>query len=194
MGAIGEHSWFWTRAAEDSGGRATDPLALDALRAQLADALVPCLTGRVRSHEDFYWTLVLLHWSSGEANDGRRAQSFLELERLLKLQWATFEPARKFSGIEKAQLQSKSRGEPSARYQPLLKTPRAQGLLGAHLGPLRELGLVARNALVVSDDVARHWIPGAGSGPSRSPIPVQADRGFRSKPITDSGASRSLNA
>ncbi len=34
----------------------------------------------------------------------------------------------------------------------------------------------------------------AGSGPCRSPIPVQADRGFRSKPITDSGASRSLNA
>ena len=35
---------------------------------------------------------------------------------------------------------------------------------------------------------------GAGSGPCRSPIPSQADRAFRTKPITDSGASRSLNA
>ncbi len=34
----------------------------------------------------------------------------------------------------------------------------------------------------------------AGTGPCRSPIPEQADHGFRSKPITDSGASRSLNA
>ena len=31
----------------------------------------------------------------------------------------------------------------------------------------------------------------ACSGPSRSPIPAQADHRFRSKPITDSGASRS---
>lgn len=34
----------------------------------------------------------------------------------------------------------------------------------------------------------------AGSGPWRSLIPEQADHRFRSKPITDSGASRSLNA
>jgi integrase len=34
----------------------------------------------------------------------------------------------------------------------------------------------------------------ACTGPCRSPIPAQADHSFRSKPITDSGASRSLNA
>ena len=34
----------------------------------------------------------------------------------------------------------------------------------------------------------------AGTGPCRSRIPEQADHRFRSKPITDSGASRSLNA
>lgn len=34
----------------------------------------------------------------------------------------------------------------------------------------------------------------ACSGPCRSPIPGQADHSFRTKPITDSGASRSLNA
>ena len=33
--------------------------------------------------------------------------------------------------------------------------------------------------------------PITDSGASRSPIPEQADRRFRSKPITDSGASRS---
>jgi hypothetical protein len=31
------------------------------------------------------------------------------------------------------------------------------------------------------------------SGPSRSPIPAEADHSFRRKPITDSGGSRSLN-
>jgi site-specific DNA recombinase len=40
----------------------------------------------------------------------------------------------------------------------------------------------------------RHPTTGAGSGPSRSLIPEHADHRFRSKPITDSGASRSLNA
>jgi hypothetical protein len=34
----------------------------------------------------------------------------------------------------------------------------------------------------------------ARTGPSRSLIPEQADHRFRSKPITGSGASRSLNA
>ena len=34
----------------------------------------------------------------------------------------------------------------------------------------------------------------AGTGACRSPIPGQADHPFRRKPITDSGASRSLNA
>ncbi len=36
--------------------------------------------------------------------------------------------------------------------------------------------------------------PSAGTGPCRSPIPEQADHRFRSKPITDSGACRSLYA
>jgi transposase len=63
---------------------------------------------------------------------------------------------------------------------------------------------VARD-LDVSASVVRIWVeraradrgkgkPGAGSGPSRSRIPEHADHRFRSKPITDSGASRSLNA
>jgi hypothetical protein len=38
------------------------------------------------------------------------------------------------------------------------------------------------------------YVSRGGTGPSRSPIPEQADRPFRRKPITDSGASRSLNA
>ena len=33
--------------------------------------------------------------------------------------------------------------------------------------------------------------PNADSGPSRSPIPAQADHSFRFKPITDSGRTRS---
>jgi hypothetical protein len=40
----------------------------------------------------------------------------------------------------------------------------------------------------------RKALKDAGTGPCRSLIPEQADHRFRSKPITDSGASRSLNA
>jgi hypothetical protein len=43
------------------------------------------------------------------------------------------------------------------------------------------------------DDTYSGIAPSAGSGPCRSRIPEQADHWFRSKPITDSGASRSLN-
>ncbi len=47
--------------------------------------------------------------------------------------------------------------------------------------------LSAEHGVVHPDQVA-------GTGPCRSVIPEQADHPFRRKPITDSGASRSLNA
>jgi hypothetical protein len=47
---------FWTRPSTDEA-TPTDPLGLDSMRDELADKLVPCLTGRTRSHEDFYWCL-----------------------------------------------------------------------------------------------------------------------------------------
>lgn len=155
-------AYFWTTPSDEPGSRTGDPLGLDGMRNQLADALVPCLTGRVGDHEGFFWTLALVRWASTEPSDDRRVQRFLELERLLKLQWAKFEKERRFSGIEKAQMQSSEAGEPSRRYRPLLKTARAQGLLGVHVGPLRALGLMDNNSLIVIG-AARAWLEGVGT-------------------------------
>jgi hypothetical protein len=44
---------FWTKPSTDEA-TPTDPLGLDSMRDELADKLEPCLTGRTRSHEDFY--------------------------------------------------------------------------------------------------------------------------------------------
>ena len=129
-------TYFWTLPSEDRASRTTDPLGLDSMRSQLADRLVPCLTGRVWTHENFFWTLVLI-------------------------QWARFEKKRTFSGIEKAREQSEMSSEPSERYEPLLKNPRALGLLGVHLGPLRLLGFVEAHELRITAR-ARNLLQGVG--------------------------------
>ncbi len=49
---------FWSRPSDDDDARPTDPLGLDAMREELSDRLVPCLTGRTREHEQFFWSLV----------------------------------------------------------------------------------------------------------------------------------------
>ena len=50
-----------------------------------------------------------------------------------------------------------------AAFRPLLKNQRAQGLLGAHLGSLRKLGLVSESTFALVGD-APTLVAGAGSG------------------------------
>jgi hypothetical protein len=63
-------------------------------------------------------------------------------------------------------------------------------------GLLVTVGARAWDPLMTSDQVLQRLAEArvAGADPSRSLIPEQADHPFRRKPITDSGASRSLNA
>src|SRR5579863_3083510 len=107
------------------------------MRDELSDRLVPALSGRTRSHEDFFWTMAFVQWSSVHPNDDDRVRDFLAWERRLKLVWARYQPNKSFAGSRRAKEQSEA-AKPSAKFQPLLANQRSQGLLGAHLRPLRQ--------------------------------------------------------
>lgn len=69
---------FWSRPSEDDDARPTDPLGLDAMREELSDRPVPCLTGRTWSHEEFFWSLVFLRWAEEEKRtEEAQVQRFL---------------------------------------------------------------------------------------------------------------------
>lgn len=158
---------FWTRPPDDDDGRPTDPLGLDGMREELSDRLVPCLTGRTWSHEEFFWSLVFVHWAEKEKRtDEARVGRFLNWERCLKVHWARA-GRDAFAGIKRARGQAVERGAPRTDFRPLLENQRAQGLLGAHLGPLRKLGLVSEVLLAATDD-GSSLIAGAGPAPKLS--------------------------
>jgi len=156
---------FWSRPSEDDDARPTDPLGLDAMREELSDRLVPCLTGRTRSHEEFFWSLVFLRWGEEEEQtDEARVQRFLHWERCIKLHWARG-GRDGFTGVNRARSQGAEHGAPSAFFRPLLKNQRAQGMLGAHLGPLRRLDLVSETRLALVEE-GPSLIAGAGPPPN----------------------------
>src|SRR5262249_59422849 len=126
---------FWTRSPDDDDARPTDPLGLDGMREELSDRLVPSLTGRTWSHEEFYWSLVFVRWAEEEHTDDARVRRFLHWERCLKLYWVHCRRGD-FAGVRRAKDQAAERGAPFKSFRPLLKNQRSQGLLGAHLGPL----------------------------------------------------------
>lgn len=149
---------FWTKPSTDEA-TPTDPLGLDSMRDELADKLVPCLTGRTRSHEDFFWCLTFIQWSSSRPTEKERVSRFLIYERWLKLAWAN--QRLSFSGSKRANEQASEKGAPLKDFVPLLKNQRAQGLLGAHLQPLRKMELVRLDALKLTPAGDR-LVEGAG--------------------------------
>jgi hypothetical protein len=156
---------FWSRPSDDDDARPTDPLGLDAMREELSDRLVPCLTGRTREHEQFFWSLVFVRWAQEEeVADEARVQRFLCWERCLKLYWA-HRRRDGFTGVNRARGQATASGAPSLTFRPLLKNQRAQGMLGAHLGPLRKLGLVAETSIALADE-GPSLVAGAGAAPT----------------------------
>lgn len=68
-----------------------DPLGLDQMKEELADKLVPYLTGRTDSVEEAFWTMTFLRWATADTfNDSTIVRRFLTGERCLKLVWAHF--------------------------------------------------------------------------------------------------------
>jgi hypothetical protein len=153
---------FWTKPPSGESLNPSDPLGLDSMRTQIANKLVPCLTGRVTRHEDFFWTLCFIEWASHEKEEKSRVESFLQYERLLKLWWAK-QGLTGFSGTNEAHDQVQKSGEPKINGLPLLRHQRAQGLLGAHLGPLREMGLVQSGAIEL-EECGKHSLGGIDEG------------------------------
>jgi len=143
---------FWTEPPENEDSRTNDPLGLDAMREGLSNKLVSCLTGRTWWHEDFFWTLVFLQWGKGEPSDKARETNFLYWERCLKLYWIKYNPSRRFPGIKAATDQANENDAPTNQYRRLLKNPRSQGMLGAHVGPLRKLRLLNKEDLKPTPD------------------------------------------
>jgi hypothetical protein len=152
---------FWTTSDGSEDSRPTDPLGLDAMREELADRLVRYLTGRTRSVEDFFWTMVFIRWVKECSTETERIRRFLQWERCWKLCRAK-QGETGFAGINRAQSQAKEDGAPSTEYRPLLKNQRSQGLLGAHLVPLRKLGFVRPDRLELTE-VADTRVAGAGN-------------------------------
>lgn len=155
---VGDRQAFWTIASRDADRAISDPLGFDAMELQLADYLVPCLTGRTKDSRLVFWALVLIGWASDATSDQGRSHRFLCYERVLKLWWARCprNPRRPwvpdtYSGITRARQQQAWEGEPQVdRLAPLLRQQRAQGLLGVHLGPLRKVGLVQKDQLTLT--------------------------------------------
>ncbi len=130
------------------------------MRDELSDQLVPALTGRTHSHADFFWTMVFLHWVRAYPSEDERVREFLSWERCLKLVWVKQQPTKTFAGWQRATKQAKTE-KPSEIFQPLLTNQRSQGLLGAHLRPLRRLRLASEELLGLSEE-GRSFIEGAG--------------------------------
>ncbi len=148
---------FWTSPPKDEEPLPVDPLGLDVMRDELADRLVPCLTSRTKRHEDFFWTLVFIKWAASEPTHEARVAAFLRYERWLKLLWAKYGSEAGFAGSRRAKVQSQEDGAPLVAYKRLLKMPQSQGMLGAHLAPLRSLGLVVESeSLELTDGPARN--------------------------------------
>lgn len=157
---------FWTMSRREDNP--PDPLGLDTMREQLSNILVPYLTGRTTSISHAFWMLVLLKWSSSESsNDSDATRQFLRWERCLKLVWAHYQPTSpedSFSGIESARKQARDDGAPNQSYHRLLADPRAQGLLGSYLRPMRKLGLIQEDRLALTE-IANLWTEGANMAP-----------------------------
>ena len=167
---------FWTEPTSNDDSSTTDPLGLDAMREELSDKLVPCLTSRTSRHEDFFWTLTFLKWASSETTEKKREECFLSWERCLKIYWVKFHRnIDGFPGIKEARKQAS--GPLSLKFKKLLKMQRAQGMLGAHLGPLRQLSLAKRNELSLEEEGLR-LVEGVGDPPELKEQDESWKRGF----------------
>jgi hypothetical protein len=161
---------FWT--TPERNNNPPDPLGLDAMREELSNRLVPCLTGRTISVKDAFWTLILLRWSTIPfKNDPDAVRNFLSWERCLKLTWAKFpkmHDGKSFDGIELSRKQSDEEDAPQKKpYRPVLHNQRSQGLLGVHLQPFRSLDIVERERIMLTDS-ALVWTEGTNKPPRLS--------------------------
>ena len=161
-------SVYWTER-ESLTEVPLDPLGLDQMKEELADRLVPFLTGRTSHVEEAFWALVFLRWASSDSSsESATISKFLRWERCLKLVWVHFRstaPYEGFPGVQRAGSQSRELNAPSLRFRPLLVNQRTQGLLGAYFRPLQKLEIFETEVLTPSER-GRMWTASIPYGPS----------------------------
>lgn len=141
---------FWSKPPDYGRNRELDPLALSTVHEAAADVLLPFLSGRTRSAEDFLWVLVGLRWASEHAaTEGEIWECFEAFEKALKLNWYHAGRRQGFTGVDAVRDHYNDK-RTDLEFN-LVSNQRSQGLLGAYLRSLREGGLVERRSLRLAD-------------------------------------------
>jgi hypothetical protein len=141
---------FWSKAPEYGRSRELDPLGLSTVHEAAADVLLPFLSGRTWTAEDYLWVLVGLRWAGEHAStEGEIWEYFEVFEKALKLNWYHRGRRQGFTGVD-AVRDHYNAGRTDLLFK-LVSNQRSQGLLGAYLRSLREGGLVERRSLRLAD-------------------------------------------
>ena len=146
MGRLLSCSWI---AAPENDGREVDPIGLSSLHDAAATVLLPWITNRTRSAEEYLWALLGLAAGAAQGHADRDIWAYFEgFEKALKLFWYVELGQEGFSGVEairEAVLASRRDLEFT-----LLSNQRSNGLLGAYIRSLQRAGLVEVGSLRVS--------------------------------------------
>lgn len=147
---MAEIEGYWSRLPEHGRQRELDPLGLSAMHEAAADVLLPFVSGRTRSAEDYVWVLLGLRWAGSiSGTDADIWEGFERFEKGLKLSWFHERLRRAgFTGVEAVRDHYKE-GRTDLEFK-LVSNQRAQGLLGAYLRSLRDADLVEARSLRLS--------------------------------------------
>ncbi len=141
---------FWLKPPDYGRSRELDPLALSTLHDAAADVLLPILSGRTRSAEDFIWVLVGLRWANEQAPTEIEIWDHFEIfEKALKLTWFHQGRVTGYSGRD-AIRDHYNAGRTDLSFK-LISNQRYQGLLGAYLRALRAGALVHGRSLRLTE-------------------------------------------
>jgi len=148
---------FWSKPPDFGRGREQDPLGLSTLHEAAADVLLPLLSGRTRSADEYLWVLVGLRWAGEQAaTDKDIWANFETFEKALKLNWFHCGRRSGFAGVGAIKQHYKD-GRTDFDFQ-LISNQRSLGLLGAYLRSLRDAGLVERRTLQLEKNAANALI------------------------------------
>jgi hypothetical protein len=149
---------FWLRPTNTEESREIDPLGFSSLHEAAADVVLPHLTWRTLSADEYLWVLIGLGRAAEFATtDVGVWRFFARFERALKLSWYWSGRESSFNGI-RAVMEQCDAGASTLDFR-LLADQRSQGLLGAYLRPLRRSGLVSQRSLKLEpagSEIAAH--------------------------------------
>jgi hypothetical protein len=137
---------FWSQPPEIGRSRELDPLGLSSVHEAAADVLLPFLSGRTRTADEYLWVLIGLRWSEGRsASEAEIWDGFEAFEKALKLSWYHSGRRQGFTGVDAIRGHYEA-GRRDFNFN-LVSLQRSQGLLGAYIQSLRKSSLVEPRSL-----------------------------------------------